>query len=39
MKQRSGMGDVSRVKRAASLVNANEDISLLRLKKQLEGVS
>ena len=32
--QRLGMGDVSGVKRAASLVNANDDISLLKLKKE-----
>jgi len=33
------MGDVSRVTQGASLVNGDEDIPLVRLKKQLEGIS
>jgi hypothetical protein len=33
------MGDVSRVTQAASLVKGNEDISVVRLKRQLEGIS
>jgi hypothetical protein len=37
--QRSGMGDVSRVTQAASSVDGNEDISLMRIKRQLEGIS
>lgn len=37
--QRLEMGDVSRVTQAASLVNGNEDISIVRLKRQLEGIS
>lgn len=37
--QRLGMGDVSRVTQAASLVNGNENISIVRLKRKLEGVS
>jgi hypothetical protein len=37
--QRLGMGDVSRITQAVSLLNRNEDISLVRLKKLLEGFS
>jgi hypothetical protein len=37
--QRLGMGDVSRITQAVSLLNRNEDISLVRLKKLLEGIS
>jgi hypothetical protein len=37
--QRLGMGDVTRVTQAVSLLNGNEDISLMRLKKRLEGIS
>jgi hypothetical protein len=37
--QRLGMGDVSRITQAVSLLNRNEDMSIVRLKKQLEGIS
>ncbi len=41
MNQRLGMGEVSMVTQAASSENKNEDISLVRIKRELElsGVS
>jgi hypothetical protein len=37
--KRLGIGDVSRITQAVSLLNRNEDISLVRLKKLIEGIS
>jgi len=37
--QRLGMGDVSRITQAVSLFKRDEDISLMKLKKQLERIS
>jgi REP element-mobilizing transposase RayT len=37
--QRLGMGDVSRITQAVSLLKRSEDISLMKLKKQLERIS
>jgi hypothetical protein len=39
LSQRLGMGDVSRITQAVSLLNRSEDISLMKLKKRSERIS